>query len=449
MTNAEVMQALARPVRPRVAPTPVPARGGSVDIFQNMRAPTRAAPTPPAPTQAPALSPAALARDQARNAAQREQALDSIKREDELRIAAARMRFQADSWAQHPEHGALAHLGFGSEANPYAREATALEAQVAELARANAPSRLMLEQVPEASVARLMRERERLQGAKTTEEYLRILQELRSSAVNEALAHPRPMGPQREFGLPEAQSARLAPIPEDMMSAMKLGREMNTIAPYQNAAKQHAERAALFSFPREYRDYMNPYQQAVVDRIREEGVRTLREHMMPQLESTFIGRGHHGSSRHQQLAERATRDMLNEITGQQSKALHKGYSEGAQIQGADRARQLEAARQLGQLGQQAHTSRLADIGTLENQARYLQNWDQLRRNMAYEQYQREENAPWESLERQAAILHGMPYQALTSRRSYEMPAESTYVPSTMGNIGQLAMQLAGLNRMNQ
>ena len=208
----------------------------------------------------------------------------------------------------------------------------------------------------------------------------------------------------------------------------------------------HAGRSTE-TFPQGAPAYMNPYQRAVIDRIREEGLRTLHEGIMPELEGRFIRAGHHGSSRHAELSRRAGREMLNEITGHQSRALAHGYEEAAKMHSNDKSRQLEAAKQMAQIGQHHQTGRLTDIGALENQAKYLQNWDQLRRNMAYEQYQREENAPWEALERQSALMRGIPYNALASQRSYELPAQSTYVPSTMGNIGQLAFQLAGLNRM--
>jgi hypothetical protein len=250
----------------------------------------------------------------------------------------------------------------------------------------------------------------------------------------------------RPFELPLAYNARLAPIPEDMLASIKLGRETGTYAPHLNMATQHAGKSTQ-GFPQAVNEYLDPYRRNVANIVQEEGIRALNEQILPNLRHEFIGHGHHGSSRHRDLAERANRNMLREIQNQQTKILSRGYSEAAQMHAADKARQLQAARELAHIGSQKQAGRLADIGALENQARYLQNWDQLRRNMAFEQYQREENAPWEALERQSAIMHGMPHGAFAGQRSYELPAQSTYVPSTMGNIGQLAGQLYGLSRM--
>jgi hypothetical protein len=240
---------------------------------------------------------------------------------------------------------------------------------------------------------------------------------------------------------------RQAPIPADMLQAHQLGRKPNKWKRDIGNAKFYAEQGAR-GFPETYSQYMDPYQAQVADRLREQGIRTLREGILPELDLRFIGAGHHGSSRHRGMSERVSRDMLNEIQEQQAKLLSSGWRESGRMHAADRANEMAAAQQLGNLGLHAQAGRLSDISLLENQARYLQAQDQMRRSLAHETYLNEEQKPWQKLERQAALMHGMPYQNMTQHRFAEAPLNAPYQQSQVGGISDVAGQLYKLSRMH-
>lgn len=114
--------------------------------------------------------------------------------------------------------------------------------------------------------------------------------------------------------------------------------------------------------------YMNPYEEAVVGRIGALGARTLKEQVLPGIESEMIRAGQFGGTRQAELTGRAIRDAMEGISAQQSAALQQGYGQAQQTAQADLARQAQLASTAGGLGgaqQQALLgagARMADIG---------------------------------------------------------------------------------------
>ena len=116
--------------------------------------------------------------------------------------------------------------------------------------------------------------------------------------------------------------------------------------------------------------YMNPYTDAVVNRIGELGTRNLTENIMPQIEGRYIqagqlgygGRG--GASTPSGMmtdTARAVRDTSADILGQQTAALQSGYTQAAGLAGTDLARQGQLATTAGNLAQ-GQQQALANIG---------------------------------------------------------------------------------------
>lgn len=115
--------------------------------------------------------------------------------------------------------------------------------------------------------------------------------------------------------------------------------------------------------------YMNPYQQQVVDRIGDMGARTLREKLLPEISDRFIGAGGFGGTRQAEITGRALRDTMEGISAEQSAALQAGYGQAAALSQSDLARQAQLASTAGGLGteqqralQSAGTG-IANIGT--------------------------------------------------------------------------------------
>ena len=107
-------------------------------------------------------------------------------------------------------------------------------------------------------------------------------------------------------------------------------------------------------------DYMNPYQDQVVNRIGELGARNLKENLLPNIQDRAIQSGTFGGSRSGEAIGRALRDTQESTLAQQSAALQSGYTQAGQQLQADKARQLQAAQQQAGFGQQAAGMAAAD-----------------------------------------------------------------------------------------
>jgi hypothetical protein len=146
-----------------------------------------------------------------------------------------------------------------------------------------------------------------------------------------------------------------------------LAKQRGQHIPHINASEQAAAQAAE-QFPQHYQRYMDPYQEAVVNRISELGNRNMMENILPQLEAKFVRLGQHGGSRHGELAQRAARDIQSEISGRQAEALSHGYGQAMGAFNADQARMMELAKHQAELGSMTVAQRLAELSNLRQQA---------------------------------------------------------------------------------
>jgi hypothetical protein len=225
--------------------------------------------------------------------------------------------------------------------------------------------------------------------------------------------------------------------------------------------------------------YMDPYTQAVVDVQKQEA---LRQANIQRAGASMgaIGRGTFGGARQalmQTEQDRATQDLLNKI---QAEGGSKAFQQAQQAFQADQARQLQAqqtniqsglqAAELGQQGEQfqagigkdiglaglqtgletgkatgalSATEQMANLERLKAQAATAgekQALEQEQLNLAYQQFQEEQNYQRNLLEYQSNILRGNA-GALGSTQVQYAPA-----PSLASQIGGLG--LAGLGLYN-
>ncbi len=145
---------------------------------------------------------------------------------------------------------------------------------------------------------------------------------------------------------------------------------MNAAQPYLSAAGQ--------SSVANIGQYMNPYNDAVTNRIGELGTRNLTENLLPAIEGRYIqagqlgygGRGGLGGTPSGMMTDtaRTLRDVNADILAQQTAALQSGYTQAAGLAGTDLARQSQLAQTAGSLGTQQQGAlaqagaQMADIG---------------------------------------------------------------------------------------
>ncbi len=198
-------------------------------------------------------------------------------------------------------------------------------------------------------------------------------------------------------------------------------------------------------FHENYRAYMNPYQDAVLRQLSEEGSRNFNENIMPSLDARFMRLGQFGSTRHADLGLRAARDFQKELLARQQQALSSGYEKSADIYNANQGRGLEGAAQLSNLATTKQASRMGDVGALEGVGRYKQQQEQSILDAQYQEYLRQLDEPMRRLQAQAGIMHGLPSTGSIQQYRETPATPQTAIPSNLSTIasGLLAARMFG------
>jgi len=227
---------------------------------------------------------------------------------------------------------------------------------------------------------------------------------------------------------------RIANIPDEINLAHRNIRNGGQEGAEMNLAQNRISQSTK-PFYENYQAYMNPYQQAVLQQLSEEGSRNFNENIMPALDSRFMRLGQFGSTKHANLGLRAARDFQKELLSRQQQALHSGYEKGADIYNTQQNRNIDAATQYANIANAKQGSRLADANALENIGRYRQQQQQSVLDTQYQEYLRQMDEPMRRLEQQAAILHGVPSFSRSVTSFSETPSTApTSAPSNIGNI---------------
>lgn len=227
--------------------------------------------------------------------------------------------------------------------------------------------------------------------------------------------------------------------------------------------------------PQVINQYMNPYQEQVVNRIADLGVRNLNEKIMPGIEGRYVaagqlgfgGRGGAAGTPSGMMTDtaRAIRDVSDDILGQQSAALQAGYNSGLGAAQTDLSRiaglgatagglsatqtnqQLAGAQQLAGLGAQAQELGLTGAGALAQVGAQQQGQAQKNIDLAYADFLRQQGYPQEQINNMVQTLGGIKGAvptATTQEGIVPLGYQPEYGPSTAESIAGGVAGIAGL-----
>jgi hypothetical protein len=118
-------------------------------------------------------------------------------------------------------------------------------------------------------------------------------------------------------------------------------RALSAANPYLQAASQTSAQ--------NINQYMNPYQQNVMDVLAKQGGRNLSENLLPQVSDAFIKAGQFGSNRMGEFGSRALRDTQEAVLDKQAALASQGYGQSLAASQADLARQAQLAGTVGSI----------------------------------------------------------------------------------------------------
>lgn len=173
--------------------------------------------------------------------------------------------------------------------------------------------------------------------------------------------------------------------------------------------------------------YMNPYQQNVVNEMARLQQRGIQENILPNLRAGAAGTGQFGSQRAAQVTGQTLRDLQSDLLGRQYTALSEGYRGALGAAQADLQRQMQSGQALGQLGQVQQgmgTQGLQTLSTLGAQEQALG--------------QRVLDQPMQQAQQYAKLLQGY---AIPTTATKQTVGSQGYSTSPLAQIGGLLAAL--------
>lgn len=215
----------------------------------------------------------------------------------------------------------------------------------------------------------------------------------------------------------------------------------------------------------EINQFLNPHQQQVIENIGRYGSRNLTENILPNIQNRFISSGQYGSTGHQNLTGRAIRDTQEGISQAQAQALHGGYNTALQAAlgqqerqlqagqlagttaGRDAERQLLGAEALQNLAGAEQTYGLRGVGVLSQLGGQQQQQEQNAANTAYQNFQAQQNFPYQQTARLNEIARGLPASTQAYGNTVQPTPPLQPQASPYSQMGGLLMGVTGA--MNQ
>jgi len=189
-------------------------------------------------------------------------------------------------------------------------------------------------------------------------------------------------------------------------------------------------------------NYMNPYTQNVVDKIRMANQQNIQQNLSPGITGGAVGSGQFGSQRGANALALGISNADIGALAQQAAAMQSGYSDALKAAQAQRAGQLQAGQMAGNAAQQ-QAANFRDIATQRMNLAQQQQTQSLadinaKATLGAQQQQIEQNKqlfPLDVLAKQAAVLSGAQIPTTST---------STMNASPLSAIAGLGTTVAGL-----
>ena len=223
--------------------------------------------------------------------------------------------------------------------------------------------------------------------------------------------------------------------PEQQQAFTGLSGLQGGTAPVFQEAMQMTRDAAAPITTEQIEEYMNPYQQAVVDIEKREAQKQFESQVVPQLAAKAAMAQPFGGSR-QAILEGMAADTQQRLLGDiQAKGSAQAYQDAVNLINNQRTASGQAAGQLATMAPNQFKTQLAEFGALQGVGEEKQKLAQQALNEAYGQYLKEQEYPYQQLGRYQSVVTGAPI----STREYIPPVEQPSATNQLlGGLGTLA-----------
>jgi len=213
------------------------------------------------------------------------------------------------------------------------------------------------------------------------------------------------------------------------------GTDVAQASPYFQGAKTAVEGLGQQFTGDTAQQYMNPYQQAVVDQAKAKAVEDYESKIAPGIAAQAVASQPFGGSR-QAIAEgMARQDLTDKLTEIQERGSADAFNQGRAAFEAQKARELQQGQQFAQLGQTIPQQALRDLAIQQQIGEQERQQEQRGLDLAKSQFMEEREFPTRALQEYSAVVRGFPFQPST------YTAQTQYQPTP--SIGSQLLQLGG------
>lgn len=153
-------------------------------------------------------------------------------------------------------------------------------------------------------------------------------------------------------------------------------------------------------------NFMNPYMDDVYADIARRSNQNLTEKILPGVNNTFTGGGQFGSSRAMDFTNRAIRDQQDTMTGQLATAGQAAWDSGQRVYSDWGNKAYQTGTAMGNLAGQQQAAMLKDAAALDTIGRTQQQQTQSNLDVAYQDFQNQQNWNKDQSAWLASIIQG-------------------------------------------
>lgn len=198
--------------------------------------------------------------------------------------------------------------------------------------------------------------------------------------------------------------------------------------------------------PGQINSYMNPFMNQVVGGIESNLNTNLNQNVLPGVQDRFVSAGQSRSPQEMQATNNAVYQNQQAIGQAVGGVLNSGY-QGA-LSAAENQQQQEgrAGAQLGTLGQLTQQLGQGDVGSVAAAGQTIDSNNQANLNAAQNQFNQQQQWPWQQLQLASGIINGLPVST-TGSTSGATVNQQGYTASPLAQLGGLASLGSGLGNL--
>tara|TARA_R100000388_G_scaffold35578_1_gene27717 strand:+ start:1176 stop:3473 length:2298 start_codon:yes stop_codon:yes gene_type:complete len=186
--------------------------------------------------------------------------------------------------------------------------------------------------------------------------------------------------------------------------------------------------------PDEVQEFMNPYQQAVVDIEKREAQKQYESTVLPQLAAQAVASQGFGGSRQAILEGMAADTQQRLLADIQAKGSAQAYKDAMDQIAAQRQREGAAGQQLAQLAPAGFQAQAQELGAIGKVGDVKQQQAQLALDEAYKQFLQERQFPADALKQFQSVVQQFPNIPTQITRT-PPPAQPGLAQTLLGGLG--------------